>query len=76
VEGADPSTTPAQLKRMCGIEQIGPRKKTKASKLEGETITLTEGALYDISDIVHEVTREALQEAMTKQHNMLGALRA
>lgn len=42
------------------MEQTGPRKKTKASKLDVEPITLTEGDLYDISDIVHEVTREAL----------------
>ena len=58
------------------MEWIGPGKKTKASKFDGESITLTEGDLYEISDIVHGVTREVLQEAMMKQQNMLGALRA
>ena len=49
------------------MERTGPRKKTKASKLHGEHITLTEDGLYDIEDTVHEVTKEALQEAMTEQ---------
>jgi len=48
---------------------------TKASKLDGELITLTEGDLYDIGDIVREVTREVLQEAMTEQQIVLGALK-
>ena len=41
-----------------------------------EPITLTEGDLYDISDMVCEVTREVLQESMREQQIMLGALRA
>lgn len=40
-----------------------------------EPITLTEGDLYDIGDTVCEVTREVLEEAMTKQQNVFGALR-
>ena len=58
------------------MEQTRPRKNTKASKLDGEPITLTEGDLYDIGDTVREVTREAHQEEMTEQQNVLGALRA
>lgn len=46
------------------------------SKLDGEPITLTEGDLYNIDDIVCKVTREALQEEMIEQQNVLGALRA
>jgi len=30
-------------------------------------ITLTKGNLYDISDMVHEVTKEVLQEAISEQ---------
>lgn len=60
VEGIDPSMKSTQLKWPHGMELTGPRKKTKASKLDGEHITLTEGDLYDISDIIYEVTREVL----------------
>jgi len=48
------------------MEWTGPWKKTKASKLDGEPITLIEGDLYDISNTIHEVTREALQEEMSE----------
>ena len=41
-----------------------------------EPITLIERDLYDIGDTVHEVTKEELQEAMSKQQIVLGALRA
>ena len=44
--------------------------------MDFKPITLIEGNLYDIIDMVCEVTREALQEAMTKQQIVLGALRA
>lgn len=74
-KGVDTSNTSTQLKRPRRTERIGPWKKTKASKLDGEPITLTEGDLYDIGNTVRKVTREALQEAMTEQHNVLGALR-
>lgn len=39
-------------------------------------ITLTEGDLYDIDETVHDVTKEVLQEVMTKQQTVMGALRA
>jgi len=58
------------------MERTRPQKNNKASKLDGKPITLTEGDLYDIGDTVCKVTREALQEAMTEQQNVLGALRA
>lgn len=69
-------TSLAQLKGPHRMEQTGPRKKTNASTLAGEPITLTEGDLYDIGDTVREVTREALKEEMTEQHIVLGELRA
>ena len=36
---------------------------------------MTEGDLCDIGDIVSEITREALNEAMTEQKTVLGALK-
>jgi len=75
MEGAEPSTNSTQLKWPRAAERTGPQKKTKASELDGEPITLPEGDLYDIGDTIHEVTREALQEAMTEQQNVLGVLR-
>lgn len=59
-EDADPGTTSTQLKWSHGTKRIGKWKKTKASKLDGEPITLIEGDLYDIGDTIHEVTREAI----------------
>lgn len=75
MKGTDPSMKSTQLKCSHGMERTGPRKKTKASKLDGEPITLTEGDLYGIGNIVFKVTKEALQKAMMKQQNVLGALR-
>lgn len=68
--------TSTQLKRPRGKKRASPWKKTKASKLDSEPITLIEGDLYDIGDTVREVTREAFQEVMMEQQNVLGALRA
>lgn len=75
-KSTDLSTTSTQLKQPRGIEVSGPRKNTKASKLDIEPITLTEGDLYNIGDIVHDFTREVLQEAMVEKQHVLGALRA
>jgi len=41
-----------------------------------DPITLTKGDLYDIYDMVCEVTKEALEEAKSEQQIVLGALRA
>jgi len=57
------------------IERSGPRKNVKASKLAIDPITLTEGDLHDIDEMVRDVTSEALQDFMTKQQNVLGVLR-
>lgn len=73
-KGADPSTMSAHLKWLHATKQTGPWKKTKASKLDGEPITVTEGDLCNIGDTVHKVTKEVLQEAMTEQQIVLGAL--
>jgi len=58
------------------MERSSPQKEFKASKLDIKPITLTEGNLCEIGDMVHEVTREALQEAMTEPQCVLGGLRA
>lgn len=75
-EGANPGTTSTQLKRSCIIERSGPWKKVKGSKLAIHPITLMEGDLYDTSEMVLDVTKEALQEVMMEQQTVLGALRA
>lgn len=67
--------TSTQLKWVHITKRSGPRKKAKAFKLDIEPIALTEGYLYDISNTVHKVTWEVLQEAMMEQQNVLGALR-
>ncbi len=55
-------------------EQVGPRKKTKASKTSLDPITLTEGDLHDIGETVRDVTAEALQQFEEQQQLVLGAL--
>lgn len=66
-EGANPRTTSTQLKQSCVIERSSPRKKVKALKLAIVPITLTKEYLYDIGEMVRDVTKEALQEVMTEQ---------
>jgi len=60
---------------MCHRE-IGSTKKVKASKLAIDLITLMEGDPYDISETICDVTKEVLQEVMSKQQTVLGALTA
>jgi len=57
-------------------EQVGPRKKSKASKTSFDPITLTEGDLHDIEEMVHDVTTEALQQFMEENYKALGVLEA
>jgi len=77
VEGSiDPGTTSTQLKCPHITERSGPRKKVKALKLAIDLITLTEGDLHDISEMVRNVTSEVLQEFMMEHQSVLGALRA
>lgn len=45
------------------------------SKWDRELTTLTKGDLDDIGDTVHEVTWEAMDEAMLEQQIVLGVLR-
>ena len=66
MEGADPGTKSTQLKWPHGMERTGPWKKAKASKLDGEPITLTKGDLYNNGNTIPEVTKEALHEVMTE----------
>lgn len=46
------------------LEKSVPRKKMKASKTSVDPIMLTEGDLFDIGEMVHDVTKEALREVM------------
>ena len=49
--------------------------KAKAYKWDEEFTTLTEGDLGYIGDIVYKVTWEAIDEPMSEQQIVLGALR-
>lgn len=60
----DPQTASTQLKHQRLSEQMGPHKKVKESKLSIDLITLTEGDLHDISEMVRDVTSEAPQNIM------------
>ena len=52
-----------------------PQKKNKASKTSFNLITLIEGDLHDIEEMVRDVTVEALQQFEEQQKLVLGALR-
>jgi len=58
--GADPKTTPFRVKLTREQENVGPWKKSKASKSSLDPITLIEGDLNDISDTVWDATVELL----------------
>jgi len=73
-EGMAKTTTGLPLKRPQLTEWSKSQKKTKASKLDRELVTLTEGDLGEIEDTVCEVTQEVFNEAMIEQQTMLGAL--
>lgn len=72
--GADPHTTSTPLKRQCPREQVGLRKKSKASKTSFDPTTLTEGNLHDIGETVQDVTMEALQQLAKENHMVMGVL--
>jgi len=58
----DPQETSGYIKHPRELEKGGSRKKSKVAKTSLDPIILTEGDLYDISDTVKDVTREALQQ--------------
>jgi len=59
--GVDPHTTSDHIKHPREQEKVGSRKKYKANKVSLDPITLTEGDLHDIGDMVQDVTAEELQ---------------
>jgi len=60
--GVDPQETSVHIKCPREHEKRGSRKKSKATKTSLNPITLTEGDLHDIGDMVRDVTSEALQQ--------------
>jgi len=56
----DPQTTSTQQKRQHSSEWMGPHRKVKASKLSIKLITLSEGDLHNIIEMVHDITSKAL----------------
>ena len=55
---------------------MGPQKKSKASKTSFDSITLTEGDLYDVGEMVRDITTEALPQFLKENKMELGALQA
>jgi hypothetical protein len=72
----DPQTTSTQLKRQHPREQMGPRKKVKASKLSIDPITLTEGDLHDIGRRCATSPQRPSRTLHEENQIVLGALRA
>jgi len=75
-ERMDPAPKSTQLKRPCVHEKPALWKKTKVTKTSADPIQLTEGDLLDIGEAVHDVTKDAFEELMMEQTNVLWALRA
>lgn len=59
-EHTDMETTSQQLKPLRVLKKPVPRKKTKACKASIDPITLTEGDMFDISEMIRSVTKDAL----------------
>lgn len=63
-EHADLETTSQQLKRSRVPKRPVHRNNIKALKTSIDPITLTEGDIFHISKIVHDVTKDTLQEVL------------
>lgn len=61
-EHTDPVLASTQLEWSCPPKKISPRNKVKVTKMPVDLITLTEGDLFDINEIVHKVANDVLQE--------------
>lgn len=68
------TTTCTPLKHSATPERSKPRKKAKSFKIDSQVTTLMEGNLNDIENVIHEATQEAVDEAMSEQHIVLGEL--
>ena len=60
----------------CSREKLGPWKKSKASKTSFDPITLIEGDLHDIGEMVRDLTVDILQQFAEEHQMVLVALRA
>ena len=58
----DPQEMFTHIKCRRELEKGGSRKQSKVTKTSLDPITLTEGDLHDISDIVKDANVEALQQ--------------
>lgn len=72
--GANLETTPFQVKRTREQEKVGSRKKCQARKSSLDPVTLIEGDLNDIGDMVRDATVELLQQFEQQQKKALVAI--
>lgn len=62
------------IKCLRELEKGRSRKKSKATKTLLDPITLMEGDLYDIDDIVRDVTMKSLQQFEKQKQVLVGAI--
>lgn len=72
--GVDPQTMSNHIKCPMEQEKVGSRKKSNANKALLDPITLTEGDLHDIGDMVQDVTAKALQQFEKEQQLLLRSI--
>ena len=70
----NPQETFAHIKCPRELEKGGSRKKSKVTKTLLDLVTLIEGDLHDISDIVRDVTAKALKQFKKQHQIILGAI--
>jgi len=70
----DPQEMSACIKCPRELEKGWSRKKSNAMKTSLDLITLIEGDLHDIDDIVSDVTMEVLQQFNQQQQIIPGAI--
>lgn len=70
----EPQETSTHIKHPRELEKGGSREKSKATKTSLDPITLTEGDLHDIDDIVRDVNTKNLKQFDQRQQIILGAM--
>ena len=71
-ERTDPGSASTQLKQSRVLEKIAPRNKVKETKRFVDPTMLIDGDMFDIGEIVREVTKDELQEMRMEQNTVFG----